>query len=213
MDRYALREFRLSIPALSDMRDIPIAIILFVSVLLFGLAFLPPTFYEADGQSMLAVAESIIMKHNLTVPEYLGVIGLDSQHYSAHYPLLSIVVLPFVIFGLLISNLVHLPAHYIVIVFALILSSLITAFTVSFVFLLSRSLGGTNISAFYVSLSYFFGTIALVYSRQFFAEPLLALLTIVSIYIYIYIETIVSNARRGSAKNCLEYTKAIVPKK
>jgi Dolichyl-phosphate-mannose-protein mannosyltransferase len=56
------------------------------------------------------------------------------------------------------------------------LPALYTALTVGLVYLLAISLGGVGIGAWLAAISYGFGTIALVYTRDFYADPLLALL-------------------------------------
>jgi hypothetical protein len=64
---------------------------------LIYLAFLPPGIYSIDGNSMLAVAESIVTRHNLTVPTGLGIPGRDGQTYSSWYPLQSLLSVPAVV--------------------------------------------------------------------------------------------------------------------
>ena len=63
---------------------------------LLYLAFLPPGIYSDDGNSMLAVAESIVAHHSLTVPAGLGIPGRGGEIYSAYYPLQSFLAAPFV---------------------------------------------------------------------------------------------------------------------
>ena len=42
---------------------------------LIYLAFLPPGIYSIDGNSILAVAESLVTQHSIAVPPGLGVVG------------------------------------------------------------------------------------------------------------------------------------------
>jgi hypothetical protein len=147
------------------------------------LAFFPAVIYPVDGNSMLAVCESLITRHDFTVPtSSLGMIGRHGLYYSSWYPLLSILALPPVSIGIFISRHVGLPQHYTAAVFALTLSPLIAAATGLLVAMLARRLGATTRGAIIASLAYAFGTIAMVYSRDFFADPLLALLTVAGIY-------------------------------
>jgi hypothetical protein len=146
------------------------------------LAVLPPGNFSVDGTSMIAVAESLVTRGSFTVPPELGKPGVGGQHYSAWYPLASVLAVPFVAAGLLASRFLELPGHYLAIVCALILPALLTAATSSFVFLLALRLGASRRAASLAAMAYALGTIALVYARTFFAEPLLALLVVSSVY-------------------------------
>ncbi len=147
------------------------------------LAFFPAVIYPVDGNSMLAVAESLITGHGFTVPAAgLGAIGRHGMYYSSWYPLLSILALPPVAAGVFVSRHLGLPQHYVAAVFALTLSPILAAVTAWLVAMLARRLGATTRGAIVASLAYAFGTIAMVYTRDFFADPLLALLTVAGIY-------------------------------
>jgi len=150
---------------------------------LIYLAFLPPGIYSIDGNSMLAVAESIVTRHNLTVPVGLGIPGRDGLVYSSWYPLQSLLAVPFVAVALLISRLFHVPLHFIAAAFAGVLPALFTAATVSLVALISLQLGSTLQGARRAALCFAAGTIAMVYARTFYAEPLLSLLVAGGIYL------------------------------
>ena len=79
-----------------------------------------------------------------------------------------------------LSEIVNLPAHYTAAVCALTLSPLLTAATTALVALLALRLGSDRRGACLAALSFAFGTIALTYTGYFFAEPLLAFLTVAS---------------------------------
>src|SRR5580658_6809511 len=83
-----------------------------VGTCLIYLAFLPPGIYSIDGNSILAVAESVVTRHNLTVPTGLGIPGRDGQIYSSWYPLQSVLAVPFVFTASLISRFLHAPLHF-----------------------------------------------------------------------------------------------------
>ncbi|HVA84537.1 MAG TPA: hypothetical protein VNF28_06515 [Candidatus Binataceae bacterium] len=154
-----------------------------VGICLTYLAFFPAAIYPVDGNSMLAVSESLITGHGFTVPiAGLGVVGRHGMYYSSWYPLLSIVALPQVAAGVFVSRHLGLPQHYTAAIFALTLSPILAAATALLVAMLARRLGATTRGAIVASLGYAFGTIAMVYSRDFFADPLLALLTVAGIY-------------------------------
>ena len=147
------------------------------------LAFLAPGISNIDGLSMLAVTESLVINHNSTVPADIGMLSRDGHTYSKLYPLLSIVALPFVAVGVTLSRLLGLPSHDMAAICALALPALLTAGTTSLVALLALRLGSTTRGAWLAGLSFAMGTIALAYARTFFAEPLLAFLTIGSLYL------------------------------
>jgi hypothetical protein len=154
-----------------------------VGICLTYLAFFPAVIYPVDGNSMLAVSESLITGHGFTVPiAGLGKIGRYGMYYSSWYPLLSIVALPPVAAGVLVSRHLGLPQHYAAAIFALTLSPLFAAATALLVAMLARRLGATSRGAIIASLGYAIGTVAIVYSRDFFADPLLGLLTVAGIY-------------------------------
>jgi hypothetical protein len=150
---------------------------------LFFLAFLPPGIYSIDGNSMLAVAESLVVNHDVSVPHGLGSVGSDGHVYSNWYPLLSFLSLPFVVVAYLCSHLLNLPFHYLAAIFASLIQVPLTAATAGLVALLALELGATCRGAWLAALSFSLGTIALVYFRTFFAEPLLAFLITFSLYL------------------------------
>lgn len=157
--------------------------LLFLGTLLIYLAFLPPGIYSLDGHSMLRVAHSIVLNHNMSVPEELGQPGRDGQSYSRWYPLLSLLAIPFVAIGALAAHFAHLPSYYLEAICATVLPALCTAATIPLVGLISLELGSSPRGAYLAALSYGFGTIAMVYVRSFYAEPLLTLLVAGSVYL------------------------------
>lgn len=170
-------------------RDIwKMSLALGIGVMLIYLAFLKPGICNSDGSDMLQVAKSLVTKQSFAVPPGWpgsGVLGRDGQYYSTLYPLLPIFAIPFVAIGLALAHVFNLPAHYVAAVSALVLSVLLTASTSVLVALLALRLGSTKQMAYLAALSFAFGTIALVYAQEFFAEPLLAFLTVVSLYLII----------------------------
>lgn len=156
-----------------------------IGVSLIYLAFLKPGIWGYDGNDMLEVAKSLVTQQSFAVPKGIGILGRDGQYYSIRYPLLSILAVPFVSVGFALAHLLNLPSHYVAAVCALVLSLLLTAGTTVLVALLALRLGSTKQGAYFAALSFAFGTTALVYAREFFAEPLLAFLTAVSLYLAI----------------------------
>lgn len=150
---------------------------------LLFVAFLPPGIYSIDGNSMLAVSESVVVHQTITVPEGLGARGRDGRIFSTWYPLLSVLAIPLVSAALIVSHISGLPFHYVAAPFALVLSGVLTAATASLVALLSLRIGSTWRGAWIAALCYALGTIALAYARTFFADPLLTFLTVSALYL------------------------------
>jgi hypothetical protein len=150
---------------------------------LIYLAFLKPGIWGIDGNEMFWVSHSLVTEGDFSIPQGAGVLGRGGEYYSIRYPLLPILATPFVAMGLLVANILGLPSRYTATVFALLLSVIVTAISTSFVALLALRLGSSKKGAYLAALSYAFGTTALVYSREFFTEPLLGLITIVSVYL------------------------------
>jgi hypothetical protein len=151
-------------------------------VALIFLALLPPGIYSIDGNGMLGVAESLVAHHSFDVPPDLGLAGRGGLYYGKWYPLQSVLAVPFVAAGSAAANKLHLPAHYVSAILSLVLPAAFTALTAALVALIARELGSSVRGAYLAAVSYVFGTVALVYARAFYAEPLLALLTAGAIY-------------------------------
>ena len=158
------------------------AILITLGLALVFIALTPPGIYSVDGNAMLAVAESLVTHRGFTVPPDLGAPGVGGRIYSHWYPLLSALAVPFVYAALLASRVTHLPFHYLAAVFSLPLVGVLTAATSGIVALLTQRLGGDRQGAWLAAVSYCSGTVALAYGRTFYAESLLAFLTISAIY-------------------------------
>ncbi len=158
------------------------AILIMLGFTLIFIALTPPGIYSVDGNAMLAVAESLVTHRGFTVPSDLGVPGVGGRIYSHWYPLLSVLAVPFVYVALLASRLTSLPFHYLAAVFSLPLVGALTAAASGMVALLTRRLGGGRDGAWLAAVSYCLGTVALAYGRTFYAESLLAFLTVSAIY-------------------------------
>ena len=159
------------------------AFLLALGTFLIYIAFTPPGIYSVDGNSMLAVSDSLVTRHNVTVPEGLGIVGRNGATYSSWYPLQSFLAVPFVAIGIVSARALHLPVHYVEAMFALILPSILTGITVLLVYALGLRLGGDSRGAWLVAVIYGFGTIAFVYTREFLAEPLLGALATAAVYL------------------------------
>lgn len=157
-----------------------------VGTTLIYLAFLAPGIYSIDGNSMLALAESVAAHFSIILPpDASGIIGRGGHLYSMWYPLLSFLAVPFVLAGMALAHLLHLPSHFVSAVCALTLESFIAGATSALVALLAMRLGASRRGAWLAAMAYGFGTIALCYARCFYCEPLLGLLTIAGILLAI----------------------------
>jgi hypothetical protein len=158
------------------------AFLLMLGFTLVFTALLPPGIYSIDGNAMLAMSESLVTHRDFTVPEGMGVPGVGGRVYSHWYPLLSVLAVPFVYVGLVASRMTGLPFHYLAAVFSLLLTGMLTAATSGMVALLTLRMGGSRKGAWLAAVSFYLGTVALAYGRTFFAEPLLAFLTVSALY-------------------------------
>lgn len=154
---------------------------MFAGTWLIYLAFLPPGIYSIDGNSMLAVADSLVIHHNVSVPDGLGIPGKDGLIYSSWYPLQSFLAVPVVAVAIKVSSVFHVPVHYVESLSVTVLPALYTALTVPLVYQISMLLLSSQNGAWLAAITYGFGTIALVYTRDFYADPLVALLVAIGI--------------------------------
>jgi hypothetical protein len=144
---------------------------------LIYLAFLPPGIYSVDGNSMLAVAESLVMHHSIAIsPTAQGALGPDGRTYSTWYPLLSFLAVPFVAAAVPVSRAFHVPLHYVAAVFSSILPALFMAASVGLVVRTAVQLGSSLRGARRAAIVFALGTVAVVYARTFYADPLLTML-------------------------------------
>ncbi|MEM1367345.1 MAG: phospholipid carrier-dependent glycosyltransferase [Cyanobacteria bacterium P01_H01_bin.15] len=164
---------------------------LFLGVTLVYLAFAKPIILGIDGNDMLAVAKSLVQDGNFTInhtaAQPFGALGREGQYYSSRYPLLPILVTPFVAFGLFLDHRFNLPDEFVLpnftATFAIAFSVLITAGISVLTMLLARRLGAQSWGAYLAGLATAFGTTLLVYGRQFYADPLLTLVTAAGVYV------------------------------
>ena len=159
-------------------------IALFLAICLIYLAFLKPGIWGVDGNDMLHMSQSLIKKGNFSIPVGAGGIqGPDGQFYSIRYPLLPLVAVPFVWVGTTVGNTFNLPVQYTAATCGLVLNCLLTAATAVLVYALTLQLGGERRGAFIAAVGYAFGTAAMVYAREFFAEPLLGFMITLALYL------------------------------
>ena len=159
-------------------------IALFFAICLIYSAFLKPGIWGVDGNDMLHMSQSLIEKGNFSIPAGAGGIqGPDGQFYSIRYPLLPVFAVPFVWVGMTLGEMLNLPVQYTSAACGLLLNIVLTAATAVLVYGLTLRLGGQRRGAFIAAIGYAFGTAALVYAREFFAEPLLGFIITLALYL------------------------------
>jgi hypothetical protein len=144
-------------------------------------------FHSADEVSIFAVGESLVKfgRFNAdqvawtqwvtTQREAQGFFGLDGHVYSKKGLGLSLFVAPLYWLALQIPGIGLLQT-------ALLLNPLLTALTASFLWLYVRRLGYDRRVATVLALTYGLATIAWVYAKFLFSEPLAAFLLLVAAY-------------------------------
>ena len=128
-----------------------------------------------DGNSMLAVTQSIVHHASLSVPPDLGVLGEDGETYFSKYGLLLslLSIVPVLVaqpIGALTGRVGLVEAAAAASVMPLVAGALAAA-----LFLLGRRLGAPKPAAALVGAGIVLGTYLLPYGRDFFTEPLVAL--------------------------------------
>jgi hypothetical protein len=134
----------------------------------------------SDGPAMYEVTRSAVEHGDLTVPPALGFLGRGGHFYATHglgLPLVSIV--PY----LLTRPIAHATSHPQEISEAVVASILpvIGGLLAAALYALSRRLGGGVGSSLFVAVGGVAGTFLLVYLKDFYSEPLAALLVVVAI--------------------------------
>jgi hypothetical protein len=172
-----------TLPPTAGNSDRRVAYRLGAAALLVYLAFIPANIFSSDANSMYAVAYSLVTGHGFSVLAPYGPLGTHGLHYSIFYPLLSIVSTPLVAIAYGLATPAHASPFYLGKIFALVTDAGVTAATIAIVFLLTTRMGGGRRLSIAAALSYGFSTMALVYARDFFAEPLLGLCTVGAVYL------------------------------
>jgi len=134
----------------------------------------------SDGKDMLAVSQSIVHHGTLAVAPQFGAMGRGG-HYFAKYGIgLSLLAVPFVAVGDLVGVIVGDQAK-LEGFFAASLTPLIMGFLAASLFRTTRRLGAGSRWAAVIAVGSAFGTYALPYGKDFFAEPLTTLAIVLSI--------------------------------
>lgn len=142
--------------------------------------------YTSDEETMLATAEGLIAHGSFAVErDFLMdvVAGADGQTYSKYGPGQSLLVIPFVLVGEWVAMLAPDYAQGVVMrLIVLVLPALVTAATAAVLVLWVGASGGSVRVGLLVGLLYGMTTLAMPYSRTFFAEPLTTFFLVVCGY-------------------------------
>ena len=128
---------------------------------------------------MLAVAEPLWPRHNVAAP----VGRRNPDEWQIYSTCIHCNAFPSVMAATGVSRFLHVPLHFVAAALVGVLPVVFTAATVALVALISLQLGSTLQGACRSALCFAGGTIALAYTRTFYAEPLLSLLVAAGIYI------------------------------
>ncbi len=142
-------------------------------------------FHSVDEVSMYCVTESLVKRGRFdtdqvvwtewttTFSEAQGIFGPDGHVYSKKGLAISLVAAPLCWLALKVPGLGLLHTTF-------LLNAILTALTGSLMFLLVRRLDYTPAASLVTALVFGLGTIAWVYSKYFFSEPLSALLLLLA---------------------------------
>jgi len=177
-------------PTASRLPQRDTALALGVALLLFAIYLLSYRggFHSVDEVSMFAVTESLVKFGRLntdqiawtqwttTQREAQGFFGVDGHVYSKKGLAISLAMIPLYGLGLVTPGLGMLQT-------ASLLNAILTAATAGLLFRLARRLGYNERVSAGVALLYGLATIAWVYSKYLFSEPLAGLLLLATAYL------------------------------
>jgi hypothetical protein len=161
-------------------------------------------FHSVDEVSMFAVTESLVKFGRLNTDqiawtqwttsqrEAQGFFGIDGHVYSKKGLVNSLAMIPLYWLGLVVPGLGMLQT-------ASLLNPLTTAITAGLLFHIARRLGYGERVAIGVAVLYGLGTIAWVYAKYLFSEPLTGLFLLATTYVLITFRQKVGNWRAALA--------------
>jgi hypothetical protein len=147
---------------------------LFAGLSLILLAIVPPDTPGGDGESMLAVADSLATGGTFSVDCTVGMPGESGQCYSNFYPLMSLLAAPFVWLGRTVASGAGVSPEYAGHLVAFVVPALAAAGAATLAGDLARRLGASRVGVVGIAVAVALCTEMLTYSRSFFAETLAA---------------------------------------
>ncbi len=181
---------------------------LFLACLGFYLLTASGHFYAADEETVYRVTESLVERHTFAVPDTWGIIGTQRDAggalYAQYTPGQSLVALPLYLLGKVVAR--FFPADqegYVTRYCVSLLNAFVTAATVALLYRLARGLRYGAPAALALALIYAVASGAWPHGRTFFAEPLTALLLLLS---FALSETAVRETAVGSRQSAARET-------
>ena len=178
---------------------------LFLVCLGFYLLTASGHFYAADEETVYRVTESLVERHTFAVPDTWGVIGTQRDAagalYAQYTPGQSLVALPLYVLGKALAY--FFPADqegFITRFYVSLLNAFVTAATVALLYRLGRLLRYGGAAALALALIYAVASGAWPHGRTFFAEPLTALLLLLS-FALIESWVVSRESREGTVSN------------
>jgi len=160
-------------------RIVAIYLFLFiVSVYLISSSF-PKTYFVDQYSQRYEVTKSIVERFDLSIPEGMGIKGIDGRDYSLYGLGWSAIAIPFYMMGKFVGS---EPANLLT-----VLNPLVGGATVALVFFFGVALGYSRRASIGVAFFYGIGSIAWPLSKQPFdhvLETFFILMTVYSMYIY-----------------------------
>ncbi len=132
----------------------------------------------SDGTTVLAVAQSLVHHASVEVPQANGVPGLHGQFVGKYGLGLSLLALLPVALGDL-ASLVLGHRQILESLATSTLMALVGALLVRWLIALGEALGGSRRTSAVVALATVFGTFVLPYTKDFFSEPVVALMVVI----------------------------------
>lgn len=149
------------------------------------LVLIPPYLSSIDGSSMFAVADSLLVDRDASVPCEVsggGPVGSGGECYSAWYPLISFLAVPLVLLGHVVGIILGIDESYLVMELALVVPALAAAGAATASAAIALKLGASRRGAVLAALAAGFGTEMLTHARHFFAETTAAFLVALAVW-------------------------------
>lgn len=144
--------------------------------------------YAVDEETLYRITESVVERRTLALPDdawgmVLSEQPTDGRRYAQYEPGQGFAAVPLYLLGRAVSPLFPPDAHaYVVRFFVGLLGAFVTAATVALLYRLVGLLGYGERVALGLAAIYGVATLAWPFARTFFAEPLTALLLLLSFY-------------------------------
>jgi hypothetical protein len=146
--------------------------------------------YSPDEESLVYVTQAFVTRGDFNIPDpdrypvVGGHRGVGGKIYSGTGPAQSLMAVPFYVLGREIANAfdVHFRDFILRVVTVSLFNSLISALTGILLFAWMRRLGFSRRVGVALVLVYSFSTLAWVYARAFYSEPLLTLCFVLAVF-------------------------------